>query len=153
MKFIIALIFLFVIQPAVAKSSLPENCMHLKETVKADFILLNKKEFIQLGECSAVALLKLGELKKLNEACAEVIEDKNNVLGILSLSKSEALKIGQCVGVINYIYERFHNEVVNGRYGEKYSCSKGIKAATYLSAQSSSMKRRDQLRDLLCMAN
>ena len=156
MKYLIILaIFLVFSSQSFAKERLPSNCAHLSEVSKASFVLFNKKEFMQLGECLAIAALKSQKKLDLARSCNEVDEDRRNFLGILSLSKLESILLGQCTGTINYIYEHYNNERINGyRYRLSnrivYRCKKGEKAVDILRSINEKEVGRSDVRDLLC---
>ena len=156
MKYLIILaIFLVFSSQSFAKERLPSNCAHLSEVSKASFVLFNKKEFMQLGECLAIAALKNQKKLDLVRSCNEVDEDRRNFLGILSLSKLESILLGQCTGTINYIYEHYNNERINGyRYRLSnrivYRCKKGEKAVDILRSINEKEVGRSDVRDLLC---
>ncbi|MGK2233225.1 hypothetical protein [Colwellia polaris] len=152
MKYLIGLIFCLMIQVSFAKESLPKDCSHLQTAMEADFVLLSKKEFIELGECLAVNLIKKRTPLNVVESCNEVDEDRRNLLGIFSLSKLEAILIGQCMGTINYIYEHYDNEpVLSYNYQTKiYQCTKGVQAVDILRQSRAKSYSRTVLRDLLC---
>ena len=92
---------------AQAKGSLHSACKQYQEVLESSFVLFSKKELMELGTCTGVALLKGHRLSTLVDSCNEV-EEAKSVFGIASLSKAEAIKVGQCVGVIDYIYQRYH---------------------------------------------
>ena len=156
MKYLIILaIFLVFSSQAYAKERLPSNCAHLSEVSKASFVLFNKKEFMQLGECLAIAALKNQKKLDLVRSCNEVDEDRRNFLGILSLSKLESILLGQCMGTINYIYEHYNKERVSDyRYRSSnhrvYRCNKGVKAVDILRSINEKEVGRSDVRDLLC---
>jgi hypothetical protein len=155
MKYLIGFIFLFFSHLSYSKQSLPEDCSYLKDVVEADLVLFNKKEFIQLGECLAVNRLKTQSDIDLVRSCKEVDEDRRNYLGILSLSKLEAILIGQCIGSINYIYEHYNNEFTNNwrNSSEKYTCIKGKEAVYRIMYSSMAFFNRANLRNRLCYVN
>lgn len=137
----------------IAKNSLVKKCAHLQEVSESQFMLFNKKEFIELGECLAVHTIKKQRVEGLPKVCAEVVENEDNPFGIMSLSKLETIYIGQCIGTINYIYQRYDNELVNrnqGGYGYRYACRKGIPAAKVLINQATDSISRNQIKNLLC---
>lgn len=143
----------------MAKINLPSDCNEYQEVTKSDFVLIHKKEFIQLGECIGRAHLKTRTIDWLSDSCSEIPEDKNNPLGILSLSKIEAIKIGMCLGVINAIYTRYDDAYVyqqHRRYNSyrsshrKYSCMKGEPAIQRLMKLVDTRVNRDEIRDELC---
>ena len=88
MRYLIGLILCLMLQVSYAKESLPKDCSHLKGVTEADFVLLSKKEFIELGECLAISLIKKRAPLNVVESCSEVDEDRRNILGIFSLSKA-----------------------------------------------------------------
>jgi hypothetical protein len=139
----------------LAKELLPKDCSHLQDVAEADFVLLRKKDFIELGECLAVSLIKKRTPLNVAESCNEVDENRRNILGILSLSKLEAILIGHCVGTINYIYQHYDNEPVstysyNSRKTKRYQCTKGLQAVDILRQSTANLYSRTKLRDLLC---
>jgi hypothetical protein len=155
MRVLISLFLCLFVETSFAKDALIKDCEHLQSIKQADFVLLNKKEFIELGECVAENLIKTKFVSNLPLACSEVIEDKLNPLGILSLTKLEAIYMGQCLGVINYIYQHYHNEMISINYSynrnrKKYHCIKGVSAAKRLSVQEDEQSTRYEVRDLLC---
>ena len=88
-------------------------------------------------------------------SCNEVDEDRRNFLGILSLSKLESILLGQCTGTINYIYEHYNNERINGnKYRSSnrivYRCKKGVKAVDILRNIKTEEIGREDIRELLC---
>jgi len=146
------LILCSIIQMSYANESLPEDCSHLQSVKEADFVLFSKKDFVALGECLAINLIKQKAPLNLLESCNEVDEDRRNILGILSLSKLEAILMGQCVGAINYIYQHYDNEPVS-TYGvetKTYQCTKGFSAVDIIRQSASDSISRTKLRDLLC---
>lgn len=155
MKYLIILAILVFSSQSFAKERLPSNCAHLSEVSKASFVLFNKKEFMQLGECLAIAALKNQKKLDLVRSCNEVDEDRRNFLGILSLSKLESILLGQCMGTINYIYEHYNKERVNHyRYRTNrrivYRCYRGEKAVDILRSIKKEEVGRNDVRDLLC---
>lgn len=148
------LFFLLTIQAASAKDTLVDDCSHLKDAKEADFILFNKKEFIELGECLAIDTLKKQSVNNLPRICKEVTENEATPLGIMSLTKLEAIYIGQCIGAINYIYQRYNNErLAQGYRGpSEYSCVKGMKAVKLIINQGQNDMTRRDIRDILCTA-
>lgn len=156
MKYLLLLILFVFIQPSFAKGGLIKDCEHLKNVNEAEFVLFNKKEFMQLGECVAVSLIKKQSIFNLSLACHEVIEDNSNPLGIVSLSKLEAIYIGQCLGVINYIFQHYHDEKVPkydrwSNRNNRYRCVKGLKAVNILKAIHVDKLDRNDIRDMLCV--
>ena len=156
MRFFILFVFSFFTQVSFAKSTLIADCSHLESASKAQFVLFNKKEFIELGECLAIYTAKNQHVKDLSMMCDEVTENASNPFGIMSLTKLEAIYIGQCVGTINYIYQRYNNELLVSRRGyrssEKYSCYKGVEAVDILRKNASDSMSRNEIRALLCHA-
>jgi len=138
---------------AQAKVSLHSDCKEYEEMVSSSFVLFSKTELIELGACTGVALLKDHRLSTLGDSCKEALE-ANSALGIATLTKVEAIKVGQCAGVINYIYGRYHDERVGyssySRRGYVYSCIKGYEAVNLLSEKSQRRYSRNDVRDLLC---
>ena len=158
MKYLIGFLFYLCVHTSYAKDALIKDCAHLQDTTKADFVLLSKKEFIQLGECLAVSYLKKKVEINLLESCNEVDEDRRNFLGIFSLSKLEAIQIGQCLGVINFIHQHYDNEPIpykRNRYNRRgvYHCTKGNKAIDLIKNNYTEYSSRSELRDLLCREN
>lgn len=158
MKYIIvlALILILFSESSFAKNHLPYSCEEYSEVEQSSFVLFNKKQFIELGECAGAALIKSKRIYNIASACSEVVEDKNSLLGIFSLSKVEAIKIGVCLGAIKAVYNRYDRELVleNSRYRRTkryYSCKKGMAAVNELvvSAKDEYYKR-SELRDILC---
>lgn len=157
MKLIILLILTLTSSVTLAKNTLVDECAHLQEISESQFVVFNKKEFIELGECLTVHTIKRRQVKHLPKLCAEVIENQDNPLGIMSLSKLEAIYIGQCMGAINYIYNRYNNELVNQysnnysyRYKERYVCRKGIQAAKVLINDATNSMSRNEIKSILC---
>lgn len=155
MKYLIILAILVFSSQSFAKERLPSNCSHLSEVSKASFVVFNKKEFMQLGECLAIAALKNQKKLDLVQSCNEVDEDRRNFLGILSLSKLESILLGQCMGTINYIYEHYNKErVSDNRYRSSnrivYRCNKGVKAVDILRNIKTEEIGREDIRELLC---
>lgn len=158
MKYFTSLVLFFILffQPSYAKSELPYNCNEYSDVEEKNLVLFNKKQFIELGECAGEALVKAKKVYNIAAACSEVIEDKNSLLGIFSLSKVEAIKIGVCIGAINAVYTRYDRELVlvNSRYRSTkryYSCKKGLLAVNELVASATDeYYMRSELRDILC---
>jgi len=132
------------------KNRLPSDCSHLQEITELDFVLFSKKEFIELGECLSINAIKTNSPINIVEACNEVDEDRRNILGIFSLSKSEAIRIGQCIGAINYIYQRYNNESVSHYSYKTYQCAKGFSAVDTIRAGLFGDVNRKSLRNALC---
>lgn len=149
MKIFITLILLAYIPLSLAKSSLPNSCSDYTEISKSDFILFNKAEFIDLGECIGRALLQKGKLTFLAEACEEVTEDKLSTFGIVTLSKVEAIQIGQCLGAIAYTHDRYQGKEYSYS-NETYHCSQGIEAIKLLSSTTNSLKSSRDVRSVIC---
>jgi len=154
-KFLITVLIIVFSQVTFAKSELPKDCNHLKEVSEANSVLFNKKEFIQLGECLAIHTIKRKPIVDLGMICKEVIEYQNGPFGTLSLTKLEAIYIGQCSGVISYTYQRYNEEYPSNmnlrhRRNNKYSCVNGMDAVHVLSEITAEKTSRSELRDLLC---
>lgn len=150
MKYWLGLLLISICFTSHSKNKLAIDCSHLKEVSKIDFVLFSKKEFIELGECLAINAIKSNLTFSMLEACNEVDEDRRNILGIFSLSKSEAIRIGQCVGAINYIYQRYNDEPVNRYSYRTYQCTKGIYAVEIIRAGLFGEVNRKNLRKALC---
>jgi len=156
MRYFVGVFLFSFMQVSYAKETLPEDCSHLQSITEANFVLFSKKEFIKLGECLAVSSIKERASLNLFESCNEVDEDRRNILGIFSLSKLEAILMGQCVGAINYIYQRYDNEPVSeysyrSSQSRKYQCRKGFDAVDIIRRSSRNSITRTKLRDLLCI--
>ncbi|MBB1398606.1 MULTISPECIES: hypothetical protein [unclassified Pseudoalteromonas] len=158
MKFSTILVFILILfsESSFARSHLPYSCEEYSEIELNSFVLFNKKQFIELGECAGEALVKAKKIYNIAAACSEVVEDKNSLLGIFSLSKVEAIKMGVCFGAINAVYNRYDRELVlvNSRYRSTkryYSCKKGMAAVDELVASAKDeYYKRSELRDILC---
>ncbi len=151
---IVGCAFLLSSNGVTAQVTLHHDCRQYQETVTSSFVLFSQRELMELGACTGVALLKDHRLSALPEACNEVKESKS-VFGIATLSKAEAIKVGQCAGVINYIYERYNNERITNYSGYKrrnqvYSCIRGDEAVNILSKSGLSTSSRNDVRALLC---
>ncbi|MFT4927661.1 MAG: hypothetical protein ACI8WB_003774 [Phenylobacterium sp.] len=144
------LLFLMVSCQSVAKEALVKSCQHLQSATKATFVLFSKKELIELGKCTGVDLIKKGQMKALELACGEVTENKASPLGIASLSMVEAIQIGQCMGVINYIYDHYHGESVESNRNRTYQCRRDTIEAAEILSISESINTRDEARAKLC---
>ncbi|WP_010561988.1 hypothetical protein [Pseudoalteromonas spongiae] len=150
MRHWLGLLLLLCCFTSYGKERLPSDCSHLQSVTELDFVLFSKKEFIELGECLAINAIKSNLPFNMLEACNEVDEDRRNILGIFSLSKSEAIRIGQCVGAINYIYQRYNDEPVNHYSYRTYQCTKGIYAVDIIRAGLFGEVNRKNLRKALC---
>lgn len=154
MKFVITLFFLIFTSVAFAKNPLIKDCEHLEDASQSEVTLFNKTEFIELGECLAVNAMKKSTISDLPMLCSEVKENTSNPLGIFALTKLEAIYIGQCVGVINYIHQRYHDEYIDGNSGysrnKTYHCQKGQRAVNILTLEATEKMYRRDVRDLLC---
>lgn len=141
-----------------AQEIIPPECSDFKSVKKTTFVVFNKQELMTLGRCTGVNLLKQGRGQELAQACGEVMEDRLNPLGVLSLSKAEAIKIGQCMGVIKYIHDYYHNEAIqsigNASLADKnrvYQCRRDLEAVEILMAASNDLlNTRIEIRALLC---
>lgn len=158
MRYFIGLVLYLILcsQPSYAKNELPYGCDEYSKVEESSFVLFNKKQFIELGECAGKALVKAKKVYNIAAACSEVVEDKNSLLGIFSLSKVEAIKMGVCIGVIKAVYNRYDRELVleSSRYRSTkhyYSCKKGMAAVNELVASAKDeYYKRSELRDILC---
>ena len=156
----LSIVFTFILLlfslPSFAKSELPYGCDEYSKVEEKSFVLFNKKQFIELGECAGEALVKAKKVYDIADACSEVVEDKNSLLGIFSLSKLEAIKMGVCLGAINAVYNRYDREVVTAtdsyrRPKRYYSCKKGMEGVSKLiSSADDEYYERSELRDILC---
>jgi len=139
-----------------AKNTPYKECIQEEENIsKFSLILFNKAELINLGSCVGVASIKRGASLDIVESCKEVVEDKKSALGVLTLSKAEAIQIGQFLGVINYIHNKYHNENMYQRYNyrrsnDTYQCQKGMTAVKSIVELSDSKVNKIILRDALC---
>ncbi|CED59512.1 putative exported protein [Moritella viscosa] len=80
----------------MASASVPSKYKDIASQVnRIDLIMFDKAELMELGTCVGVELAKHNKLENLSEACDEVVEDRINPLGMLSLSKKEAVQMGQ----------------------------------------------------------
>ncbi|MEM0516378.1 hypothetical protein WCN91_13310 [Pseudoalteromonas sp. YIC-827] len=157
-RFILVLLLLVFTKPLLAKINLPSNCDEYKEVAQSNFVLLNKKELIQLGECIAQVQLKTKKIDWISDSCEEISEDEKNIFGVLSLSKVDAIQIGMCLGVINTIYTRFDGAYVYQlssyssyrRSNKKYRCLKGEPAISKLIKLENQILDIEQIRDELC---
>lgn len=120
-------------------------------------VIFNKAELMELGACVGIELVKHDKLLNISEACDEVVEDKLNPLGMLSLSKKEAIQIGQCFGVIKYIYDYYDDAKYQAPYYSSYrrsdnvyQCEKGMRAVSILRASEQKFSSRADIRDVLC---
>lgn len=150
MKYWLGLLLISLCFNCQGKNRLPNDCTHLQKVTELDFVLFSKKEFIELGECLAINAIKSSLPFNMIEACNEVDEDRRNFLGIFSLSKTEAIRIGQCIGAINYIYQRYNDEPVNRYNYNTYRCTKGLDAVDIIRAGLFSDVNRKNLRKALC---
>lgn len=133
-----------------------KDCQHLEQATKSEFILFSKRDLVELGECIGINFLKNKVDIDLVTSCKEVSEDRRNPLGILSLSKVEAVQIGQCVGVINFIYQHYHGEKVFNERIKKYSnreyrCKRGNEAVVIISTADKVNWDRNIVKNLLCV--
>lgn len=157
MKFLFTFVLILLTQPSLAKEALVDDCSHLKDASESEFALFSKKEFIELGECLAVYTIERRAIVDLPMLCDEVIEDESNPLGNWSLTKLEAIYIGQCLGVIDYVYKRYNKQFVlrNNSWNtrnKKYSCYRGGDAVKVLRKKASNKMSEYDIRDLLCEA-
>jgi len=159
---ILLLLTLIISFNSIAEIRVPVRCEEsVAQISTTNLIFFNSTEVIKVGECVGVELVKRGVMEALPKACDEVVEHKNNLLGALSLSKKEALQIGQCMGVINYVYDRYNDEKYNtSRYDSYYSkyksyvyqCVTGMTAVKKLASTTYSLSSRSKIRDVLCEA-
>jgi hypothetical protein len=157
MKFLFIFFLILLTQPSLAKEALVDDCSHLKGASEAEFALFSKKEFIELGECLAVYTIERKPILDLPMLCDEVREDETNPLGNWSLTKLEAIYIGQCLGVIDYVYKRYNRQFVMRRnswntQNEKYSCYRGGDAVKIIRKEASIKMSEYDIRDLICKA-
>ncbi|MDT0628054.1 hypothetical protein [Alteromonas sp. W364] len=146
MKFAISIFLLLTLfAPSVSGKLRIQGCDNLETLDAQHFVLFNKKELIELGECLALEVLKGNNAYDWGNTCREYIEDEQAILGTLVLSKLEAIQIGQCVGAINYIYVRYHKEE-----GQFASCFKGKKAVQLLADLRGDSLNKRELKTLLC---
>ncbi|NRA59810.1 MAG: hypothetical protein HRU25_02655 [Psychrobium sp.] len=139
---------------ALAKVDVYGDCkQQYQGMVASSFVLFSKKELMELGTCTGVALLKRNRLSTLVYSCNEA-QEARSVFGIATLSKAEAIQVGQCVGVINYIYDRYDGERLDysayRRSNYVYSCIRGRAAVDLLSKEPKRSYGRNTVRDLLC---
>lgn len=162
MKQLLFLIALMISFNSMAKVRIPVRCEEgIEQISKTNLMFFDTTEVIKVGECVGIELAKKGAMEHLPKACDEVVENKNNLLGGLSLSKKEALQIGQCMGVINYVYDRYNGERYNlSRYDSYdlryknsiYQCDTGMTAVIKLAATNATVSSRSKIRDVLCEA-
>lgn len=160
MKKILLFLTFLVSCNSIADMHVPTRCEEsLTQISKANLIFFNTTEVIKVGECVGVELIKKGIEQELTKACAEVVENEDNVIGVLSLSKKEALQIGQCFGVINYVYDRYNDEQYKAsRYNREsskykryvYQCTTGMNAVKKLISTPYAVSSRSKIRDVLC---
>ena len=149
MRLLLILLLLF---PAICSGNeyLKVDCEDLAEVEQSVFQMFDLKDFVELGQCVGVKLLKQGKDQSLAKACSEVIEDQKNLLGSFSLSKAEAIQIGQCVGIIKYIYDHYNGDIYSRSSYQKYRCKKGEAAVEILIA-TSGLISLEQVREKLCI--
>lgn len=162
MRQLLLLLTLVISCNSLADMRVPARCDEsVSQINKTNLIFFNSTEVIKAGECVGVELVKRGVDQELPKACGEVVENKTNVLGALSLSKKEALQIGQCLGAINYVYDRYNDEKYHpSRYDSYYSkyksyvyqCATGMSAVQRLISTTHSLSSRSKIRDVLCEA-
>jgi hypothetical protein len=155
MRILILCLFIIFTQTSFAKDGLVNDCAHLKEASEVQLAIFSKKELIELGECLAVYTIERKSIIDLPMFCGEVIEDESTPLGDWSLTKLEAIYIGQCFGVVDYIYTRYNKQffIVNNngyRSNRKYSCYRGGDAVKILRKKASNKMSEYDIRDLLC---
>jgi hypothetical protein len=162
MRQLLLLLTLVISCNSLADMRVPARCDEsVSQINKTNLMFFNSTEVIKAGECVGVELVKRGVDQELPKACGEVVENKTNVLGALSLSKKEALQIGQCLGAINYVYDRYNDETYHpSRYDSYYSkyksyvyqCATGMSAVQRLISTTHSLNSRSKIRDVLCEA-
>jgi len=144
MRIILLFIVLVFSSQSYANEHLTNECDALLQKNATDFSYFRLKTAIKLGECLGVKQLKEGQSIALKEACEEVKEDSESMVSYLNLSMVEAIKIGQCAGIINYIYNNYnrasyqdpdlnenryrYTNTYKNRY--KYKCKKETNALT-----------------------
>ena len=160
MRQLLLLLTLIVSFNSIAEMRVPVRCEEgLAQVSTTNLIFFNTAEVLNIGKCVGVELVKKGIMNGLPKACDEVVENNSNLLGSLSLSINEAIHIGQCMGVINYVYERYNGERYNlsryDRYSSKYKkyiyqCDIGMVAVRKLITTNASLSSRSKIRDVLC---
>ena len=146
MKFsIFLLFFLTLLTSSVLGKTSAKGCESLDALDAKSFVLFNKKELIELGECVALEVIKSNKSYDWGKTCREYIEDEQTILGTFVLSKLEAIQIGQCVGAINYTYMRYHKEERHSA-----SCLKGKAAIQVLANLTDNSINKRELKSLLC---
>jgi len=142
--------------PTQAKIRLAKSCKQYTSLAKSAFILFNKQELISLGECVAQDILRMQmPLTTLVQACNE-IKEADGLLGITALSKAEAIRIGQCLGAINYVDTRFHGTKVNirNKYGRRsnltYNCARGQLAVDLIVQHNEDRFNSNGIRNIIC---
>ncbi|MFT7006556.1 MAG: hypothetical protein ACJAXJ_001064 [Colwellia sp.] len=149
MRYFVLFLLLVCSTTVYAKKTFVKECTQEEENISSfSLVFFNKAALINLGSCVGVATIKRGAHLDIVESCKEVVEDKINLLGVLALSKAEAIQIGQCLGVIQYINNKYHNEYTysNGIY----QCKKGMAAVKTIVKLSDSKVSKTMLRDRLC---
>lgn len=160
MKFLVQLslttFMLIVSLQTHAKVNLAKNCAQFSSVAETSFVLFSKQELIALGECVAQDMLRKRKyIKTLIKACNEVSE-ANGILGITALSKAEAIKIGQCVGAINFVNSKFHGARVSTRYNYStrsyatYHCTRGMPAVALITKSNERYLNTAAIRDIIC---
>lgn len=157
MRYLLLLLLLFS-QCSYANDEILKYCEQQEEVSKSSFLLFNKKDLIRLGACVGKQMIMDERISQLSLACNEKIESLDSPLGIMGLSKAEAIQAGVCVGAINHVYERFNNKRIErdrkgySRYERKvYKCKRGPIAIRILIDTSGDLTiTRNVVRDLLC---
>lgn len=144
-SFVYLLSFLILFSASVLGNINTNSCENLDALDSQRFVLFNKKDLIELGECVALEVIKSDKPYDWGTTCREFLEDERAILGNLVLSKLEAIQIGQCVGAINYIYMRYHKEDRNSE-----RCLKGKDAIQVLAILRDDSITKRELRSLLC---
>jgi len=146
MKFsIFVLFFLTLFTPSTLGKVSMKTCENLDALDTKSFVLFNKKELVELGECVALEIIKSNKSYDWGKTCREYIEDEQAIIGTFVLSKLEAIQIGQCIGAINYTYMRYHKEERHSA-----SCLKGKEAIQVLATLTDDSINKRELKSLLC---
>ena len=148
MKHCIALLVWLLATNCFAKNFNDRDCNDVSKVEKASFVLFNKTKLVEFGECLGVSLIKQNDTSWIPEACAEIPEDENAPLGILNLSKKEAIQIGMCLGLVEYIYHKYHDEYSGYN---RLQCLDGTRAINKLLTMSNDdIASLANIRDQLC---
>lgn len=131
---ILALLILFSFN-SPAKDYVKPNCseFNLYQLDIESISVFESKTLIEIGHCLGLYLLENQRPQHLVDACKEFIEHHNNSkYALVFLSKAEAIKIGQCLGVIDYAFEQnlkrlAHDKRLNYRNRYNYQPKRCIK--------------------------